>query len=88
MVAAQTNSKVDWYYALLTDVWQQLPVMSLNQSDTAGKNRTLFTNQQGEQVSFKSMTPQQKQLYHDYQLVQYDLTAGKHYLQDDFHAVN
>lgn len=88
MVAAQTNSKVDWYYALLTDVWQQLPVMSLNQSDTAGKNRTLFTNQQGEQVSFKSMTPQQKQLYRDYQLVQYDLTAGKHYLQDDFHAVN
>lgn len=88
MVAAQTNSKVDWYYALLTDVWQQLPAMSLNQSDAAGNNRTLFTNQQGDQVSFKSMTPKQKQLYHDYQLVQYDLTAGKHYLQNDFHAVH
>ena len=88
MVAEQTNSKVDWYYALLTDVWHQLPAMSLNQSDATGKNRMMLTNQQGDQVSLKSLSPQQKQLYHDYQLIQYDMTAGKHYLQDDFHAVN
>lgn len=84
MVAAQTNSKVNWYYALLTNVWQQLPAMSLNQSDNAGNNRTLLTDQDGNQVSFKSLSPQQKQLYHDYQLVQYDMTAGHHYLKNYF----
>lgn len=84
MVAAQTNSKVNWYYALLTNVWQQLPAMSLNQSDNAGNNRTLLTDQNGNQVSFKSLSPQQKQLYHDYQLVQYDMTAGHHYLKNYF----
>lgn len=84
MVAKQTNSKVDWYQALLTDVYEKLPAMGegLKTSSTvnAYNNGTEFINQNGKLVKEKQLSNKQKELLHDYRLVQYDVTAGKHYV--------
>lgn len=82
MVAKQTNSKVNWYQALLTDVYEKLPAVTVNftQSDDSKKDRNEFINQKGKIVSVKSFTKKQRQIWHDYQLVQYDVTAGHHYV--------
>lgn len=83
MTAQQTNSKVTPYQALLTQLYQQLPAYTVN-TQTNGTNSynsaPEFINQHGEKVDYASFTAKQKQLWHDYQLVQYDLTAGHQYL--------
>ncbi len=86
LAAEQTNSKVDWYQAMLTQVLHQLPAFALdthqnttNQFNSKGQ----FIDQHGKVVTKKHWTRQQKQLWHDYQLVQYDVTAGKQYLVRD-----
>lgn len=82
MVAKQTNSKVNWYQALLTQVYEKLPAVSLP-TDQSGSDkdtdRNQFVNQQGKVVSKKNFTKEQQRIWHDYQLIQYDVTAGKHY---------
>ena len=39
-----------------------------------------FVTKQGKILKPEQLTKQQQELYHDYQLVQYDMTAGKQYL--------
>ena len=85
MALAQMGVKVSPYYALLTKVYTQLPAMSLSLNGTDHNNTvhtggTSFVNQHGKQVS---LNHHQQQLLHDYQLVQYDLTAGHQYLFRD-----
>ncbi|WP_295731824.1 LTA synthase family protein [uncultured Limosilactobacillus sp.] len=87
MLAEQTNSKVTPYIALLTRVYQDLPAVSLktNNADTNGYHSApQFTNEQGKVVSKEHFTKAQKELWHDYLLVQYDMTAGHHYLGNNF----
>lgn len=82
MALAKMDVKVSPYYALLTEVLEKLPAVSLPTNGTA-KNNTAhqggkdFINQRGQHVKLDA---DQKSLFHDYQLVQYDLTAGHHYL--------
>lgn len=87
LVSAQTNAKVSPYYALLTDVFEKLPVLTLDISENAinsyNTNMQLI-DQTGKTISKKDLTKQQKQLLKDYRLVQYDLTAGKQYLKGSF----
>ncbi len=86
LVAEQTNSKVNWYQAMLTDVLHQLPAFALNTGQHTKINdngRTQFVDEHGKFVSPKHWTKKQKQLWHDYKLVQYDVTAGKQYLVRD-----
>ncbi len=87
LATAQTDSKVSPYYALLTDVSQKLPVLTLditeNTINSYNTNLQLIA-QNGEIVDSKSLTKTQKQLLEDYRLVQYDLTAGKQYLKGTF----
>ena len=85
MALAQMDVKVSPYYALLTKVAEDIPATSLPTNGTAKNNSahqggTDFVNARGKHVK---LTPQQKKLFHDYQLVQYDLTAGHHYLLKD-----
>lgn len=83
MTAEQTNSKVTPYQALLTRLYHDLPAyaMSTQKDGTNNYNSAPeFINQQGKVVPYDSLTKKQKQLWHDYQLVQYDLTAGHQYL--------
>jgi phosphoglycerol transferase MdoB-like AlkP superfamily enzyme len=83
MVAKQTNSRVNWYQALLTRVHEQLPAVAVNFNQSSSDqtaDRNEFVNQQGKVVKKKNFTKHQKQLWHDYQLLQYDITAGHHYV--------
>lgn len=82
MALAQMDVKVSPYYALLTRVYEDLPATSLPTNGTAKNNAAhqtgiAFVDQQGRLVK---LDHRQQQLFHDYQLVQYDLTAGHHYL--------
>ncbi|WP_242361768.1 LTA synthase family protein [Limosilactobacillus antri] len=85
MVAKQTNSKVNWYQALLTAVFEKLPAMAKDVEAKGDVNtaravaHTDFVNDQGKLVKEGNLTKQQKQLLQDYRLVQYDVTAGKKY---------
>lgn len=83
MTAEQTNSKVTPYQALLTQLYHDMPAyaMSTQKDGTNSYNSAPeFINQQGKVVPYNSLAKKQKQLWHDYQLVQYDLTAGHQYL--------
>lgn len=81
MTLEQTNSKVNWYQALLTNMYHQLPAVAANPNitDEDAKSRNEFVGQDKQLVSYKSLSAKQKQLWHDYQLVQYDMLAGKGY---------
>ena len=72
----QMKQKVTPYYALLTRVQEELPAMAKN---SVGTSENLYVDDHGVQVKSKDLTDKQKQLLHDYQLIQYDLTAGKNY---------
>lgn len=83
MVAEQTNSKVNGYLALLTKVKDELPAMSTSPKLNATNNYNTmvsFVAKQGKILKPEQLTKKQQELYHDYQLVQYDMTAGKQYL--------
>ena len=82
MTFEQTNSKVNWYQALLTNMYHQLPAVAANPNitDEHAKSRNEFIGQDKQLVSYKSLSAKQKQLWHDYQLVQYDMLAGKGYV--------
>lgn len=56
-----------------------MPVNLLNGQNNA-ESTNLFVGQNGKQVKFKQLSSRQKKLWHDYKLVQYDVTAGHHYL--------
>lgn len=82
MVAKQTNSKVNWYQALLTAVYEKLPALTIdtNKSTTNSYNTSSeLVNQRGKIVKESHLSKKQKQILHDYRLIQYDVTAGKHY---------
>lgn len=83
MAAEQTNSRVTPYQAMLTRLYHELPAYALSpqQNGTNSFNSAPeYVNQQGKVVNYSSFTKKQKKLWHDYQLVQYDITAGHHYL--------
>lgn len=86
MSAMQTNSKVNWYQALLTQIYQDVPVFARGfqaTQDSSANTNTQFVSRNGKLIKYSQMTKKQKRIYHDYQLVQYDITAGHHYLVDD-----
>lgn len=81
----QMNVKVSPYFALLTKVAHDIPATSLPTNGTSKNNAAHqsgrdFVNDRGQHVH---LTKQQQHLFHDYQLVQYDLIAGHHYLLHD-----
>lgn len=83
MAAEQTNSRVTPYQAMLTLLYHRLPAYALStqQNGTNSFNSAPeYVNQDGKVVSYRSFSKRQKRLWHDYQLVQYDITAGHHYL--------
>lgn len=72
----QMGQQVTPYTALLTKAQQDLPAMARN---SVGTDQNLYVDSKGKQVSTNKLTKQQKELVHDYRLMQYDLTAGKGY---------
>lgn len=84
MAAKQTNSKVDWYQALPTRIYEQLPVTTEDVQASGNVNtynsNSRFITQKGKILKESQLTKKQKKLLHDYRLVQYDVTVGKHYV--------
>lgn len=72
----QMKQQVTPYYALLTQVEEDIPAMARN---SVGGNESLYVNNSEKQVSTNKLNKKQKRIIHDYRLVQYDLTAGKGY---------
>ena len=71
---------------LLTEVQEKLPVATLNtQKSTVNSynTHTEFVDNNGKIVKYKSLSKKQKQLWEDYKLLQYDITAGKNYWKNN-----
>lgn len=77
-----SDTKVTPYYAMVTKVTEELPAMTID--PTESKTNTvnggnIFVKPNGKQINESNLSKKQKQLLHDYRLIQYDLTAGKQY---------
>lgn len=77
MALEQANAKVSPYEALLTKVHEELPTITVNYF--GGKGFELVDKKTGKLVEESKLTPSQRKLLADFQLVQYDLTQGKGY---------
>jgi phosphoglycerol transferase MdoB-like AlkP superfamily enzyme len=82
LALASNDTKVTPYYALLTKVTDDLPAMTIDPSGSTinefnGSN--IFVGQNGRKIKYSHLSKNQKQLYNDYKLIQYDLVAGKQY---------
>ena len=90
LAASHMNAKVSPYLALLTQLQEQIPAASRIAAAVGGisSGDTTYLDASGNQITKKSLNKGTKQLLHDYELVQYDMTAGKGYLNDtDFTKV-
>ena len=76
MMLEQTNSKVTPYQALLTEVHEKLPAITINFDGDTGIE---LVDQKGHRVDPKTLTNEQQSLLKDYEAVQYDMTAGQAY---------
>lgn len=90
--AEHMNALVSPFLALLTIAHEQVPAISriIAQAGGIGDGTASSTclDKQGNTVDIDSLSPEAKQILHDYRLVQYDLSAGKGYLwQTDFFDV-
>lgn len=84
LAATHMNAKVSPYLAMLTELHEQFAATSRVAANTnsIGAGDTTYLDNAGNQLSEKSLSKQAHQLLHDYRLVQYDMTAGKGYLND------
>lgn len=75
------NAKVDPYNALLTKVQEELPTIwqKTSNSTTSPLVGMNFVNKSGQTESYLSLTKKQRNLLNDFQLIQYDIDAGKQY---------
>ncbi|WP_240931941.1 LTA synthase family protein [Bifidobacterium boum] len=86
--AQHLNAKVSSYLAFLTEMHAAIPAISVPAS-AGDSSKPVYLDADGNRIQPKNLTTQQKELLHDYQLIQYDLTAGKQYLKNtDFVAVS
>lgn len=85
--AQHLNARVSPYLAFLTKMHSAIPAMSVSAS-AGDSNQPVYLDDAGNRILTKDLTADQKSLLHDYQLIQYDLTAGKQYLRNtDFMTV-
>ncbi|MFU0518189.1 LTA synthase family protein [Gardnerella vaginalis] len=87
-VASHTNSKVSPYIAFLTRLHDKVsamepPVVNKIQGwDRIPEGQSIYLDNHGKPMIANNMNKETKQLLHDYRLIQYDITAGKHYLKN------
>lgn len=82
-----TGTKSTPYYTLIQDVSEELPVIASKISKSSGLSDPNLANGEFELLDTKklkmidksSLTKKQSNLLKEYQLIQYDMTVGKHY---------
>ncbi|WP_163228083.1 sulfatase-like hydrolase/transferase [Bifidobacterium choloepi] len=83
--AEHLNAKVSPYLAMLTQLHEAIPAMAriaATNGDWAPGNAITILDAQGNAISESSLSDEAKALLKDYQMVQYDMTVGKNYLED------
>lgn len=90
LAAEHMNAAVSPYLALLTELQREIPSISRVGSAAVGwgEGDATYLDENGNIINPDTLTKPAKQLLHDYQLVQYDMTAGDGYLyQTEFFDV-
>lgn len=91
MAAEHMNAKVSPYLAFLTQARTDIPALERLVIGAGGfdtDTSTTYLDQNGNAIKRKTLSKKAKSTLHDYELIQYDMTAGKRYLNDtDFFAV-
>lgn len=79
----QANVKVNAYTALLTEVASYLPTpwAKFEDSISSSTEGMRFVRSNGSGIHYSDLTKREKTILHDYQLLQYDITAGEQYSQ-------
>ena len=83
MASDHMNTKVSAYIAFLSAMRAEIPAterLTLGVSGVTDNTPTVYLDANGNVVSKKELSSQQKKLLNDYRLIQYDMTAGKNYL--------
>ena len=84
-IAAQhMNAKVSPYLELLTELHREIPALGrvvLN-AGGFGNGSATYLDTNGNAIAYENMSDEARRLLADYELVQYDMTAGRGYLQD------
>ena len=86
--AQQANAKVSPYMAFLTRMHEQIAAMeptiatakNTNWSTIGKVSPTTYLDAAGQQIPQHRLSRSQIRMLHDYQLIEYDMTIGKHYL--------
>lgn len=82
LALSQANLKVAPYYALLSELAEKVPAMTTDPTSSA-QNRyngaQVFVTDDGEVLDEGDLTKEQKAIFDDYRLIQYDLTVGEQY---------
>ena len=90
LAAEHMNATISPYLALLTELQREIPSISRVGSAAVGwgEGEATYLDENGTIIDPDTLTKPAKQLLHDYQLVQYDMTAGDGYLyQTEFFDV-
>lgn len=90
LAAEHMNATISPYLALLTELQREIPSISRVGSAAVGwgEGDATYLDENGDIIDPDTLTKPAKQLLHDYQLVQYDMTAGDGYLyQTEFFNV-
>ena len=90
LAAQHMNAKVSPYLEMLSEIHAEIPAFSrlVSGNGSWGEGSRTYLDSNGNVVPYKSLSAKAKKLLKDYELVQYDLTAGKGYLNDtDFFDV-
>ena len=85
MAAEHMNAKVSPYLAFLTQTRTDIPALERLVIGAGGfdtDTSTTYLDENGNAVKRKALSKQAKNTLHDYKLIQYDMTAGKGYLND------
>ena len=85
MAAEHMNAKVSPYLAFLTQTRTDIPALERLVIGAGGfdtDTSTTYLDQNGNAIKRKALSKQAKDTLHDYKLIQYDMTAGKGYLND------
>ena len=85
MAAEHMNAKVSPYLAFLTQTRTDIPALERLVIGAGGFDTdasTAYLHQNCKANKRKAITKQHKNTLHDYKLIQYDMTAGKGYLND------
>lgn len=80
--AEHMNAKVSPYLAFLTQMHDAIPAISVPSAGAASGQKATYMDAEGNVVAEDDLSDEALQLLHDYELIQYDLSAGKNYLKD------